>query len=200
MTPSVASEGVISVHYRSGRKTAVWSLTRSLSRTPRNGFCAPRRTWTMRSTQHDLMATPPFVRDALFHCQQAVEKAMKALLTWHDSAFRKTHNLEELGELCTRIDGTLAPAMEDVTPLTEYAARFRYPGAPWEPTLQEAQESIEIARDIRPHHAQEATTSHYQLRRSFQRLRGAGTIICTKLRQEYFKHEVRECSSDRKSV
>src|ERR1039457_3178188 len=26
-------------------------------------------------------------------------------------------------------------------------------------------------------------------------LRGAGTIICTKLRQEYFKHEVRECSS-----
>jgi hypothetical protein len=71
---------------------------------------------------------------------------MKALLTWHDSAFRKTHNLEELGKLCSRIDGTLAPAMEDVTPLTEYAARFRYPGAPWEPTLQEAQESIEVAR------------------------------------------------------
>jgi HEPN domain-containing protein len=92
------------------------------------------------------MATPPFVRDALFHCQQVVEKAMKALLTWHDSAFRKTHNLEELGELCTQIDGTLAPAVEDVTPLTEYAARFRYPGAPWEPTLQEAQESIELAR------------------------------------------------------
>jgi HEPN domain-containing protein len=92
------------------------------------------------------MATPPFVRDALFHCQQVVEKAMKALLTWHDSAFWKTHNLEELGELCTRIDGTLAPAVEDVTPLTEYSARFRYPGAPWDPTLQEARESIELAR------------------------------------------------------
>ena len=26
------------------------SLTRSLSRTPGNGFCAPRKTWTMRST------------------------------------------------------------------------------------------------------------------------------------------------------
>jgi HEPN domain-containing protein len=95
--------------------------------------------------RHDLMASPPFVRDALFHCQQGVEEAMKALLTWHDSAFRKTHNLEELGEMCTRIDGTLAPAVEDVTPLTEYAARFRYPGAPWEPTLREAQESIELA-------------------------------------------------------
>ena len=84
----------------------------------------------LENAQHDLMATSPFVRDALFHCQQVVEKAMKALLTWHDSAFRKTHNLEELSALCTRIDGTLAPAVEEVTPLTEYAARFRYPGAP----------------------------------------------------------------------
>jgi len=39
--------------------------------------------WLLRAqedldnAQHDLMATPPFVRDALFHCQQAVEKAMK---------------------------------------------------------------------------------------------------------------------------
>jgi HEPN domain-containing protein len=110
------------------------------------------REWILRAkedldnAQHDLVATPPFVRDALFHCQQVVEKAMKALLTWHDSAFRKTHNLEELGELCIRIDGTLALPVEGVTPLTEYAARFRYPGAPWEPTLQEAQESIELAR------------------------------------------------------
>ena len=98
------------------------------------------------NARHDLTATPPFVRDALFHCQQVVEKAMKAFLTWHDAPFRKTHNLEELGGLCIRLDTTLAPAVENVTPLTEYAARFRYPGAPWEPTLHEAQESIELAR------------------------------------------------------
>ena len=35
--------------------------------------------WLLRAkedldnAQHDLMATPPFVRDALFHCQQVVE-------------------------------------------------------------------------------------------------------------------------------
>jgi HEPN domain-containing protein len=45
------------------------------------------REWLLRANEdldnarHDLTATPPFVRDALFHCQQAVEKAMKALLT-----------------------------------------------------------------------------------------------------------------------
>jgi hypothetical protein len=36
------------------------------------------REWLLRAkedldnAQHDLMATPPFVRDALFHCQQVV--------------------------------------------------------------------------------------------------------------------------------
>ena len=38
------------------------------------------REWLLRAkedldnAQHDLMATPPFVRDALFHCQQVVGK------------------------------------------------------------------------------------------------------------------------------
>src|ERR1039458_4120791 len=41
-------EGVISIRRRSRRETAVWSLTRSLSRILGNGFCAPRKTWTMR--------------------------------------------------------------------------------------------------------------------------------------------------------
>ncbi len=100
------------------------------------------------NAQHDLVATPPFVRDALFHCQQGVEKAMKALLTWHDSAFRKTHNLEELGELCVTTDASLAAAIEEVTHLSEYAVRFRYPGAPWEPTMQEALESLQLARSF----------------------------------------------------
>ena len=102
----------------------------------------------LANPRHDLNAKPPFVRDALFHCQQVAEKAMKAFLTWHDAAFRKTHNLEELGELCVSLDPSLVPAVEIVTPLTEYAARFRYPGAPWEPNLHEAQESIELARDF----------------------------------------------------
>ena len=41
------------------------------------------REWLLRAqedldnAQHDLLATPPFVRDALFQCQQVAEKAMK---------------------------------------------------------------------------------------------------------------------------
>jgi HEPN domain-containing protein len=48
--------------------------------------------------------------DATFHCQQAVEKAMKAFLTWHDRIFRKTHDLVELGGHCVGIEANGSPA------------------------------------------------------------------------------------------
>jgi len=109
------------------------------------------REWLLRgledlaNAQHDLGADPPFVKSALFHCQQAVEKAMKALLVWHDTPFRRTHNLEELGALCAAAEPTLAASVAQATPLTEYASRFRYPGAPYEPGAEEAREAIALA-------------------------------------------------------
>jgi HEPN domain-containing protein len=95
-----------------------------------------------------LNAPSPLVRTALFHCQQAVEKTMKAFLTWHDACFREVHNLEELGEFCIRLDSTLASAVTSGTPLTKYAVRFRYPGAPYEPSAEEAQESMGLAHQF----------------------------------------------------
>jgi HEPN domain-containing protein len=47
----------------------------------------------------------------LFHCQQAVEKALKECLAWHDRAFRKTHSLEELGASWERVEPTLETVM-----------------------------------------------------------------------------------------
>jgi HEPN domain-containing protein len=47
----------------------------------------------IRGADIDLAAAPPLLGDAAFHCQQAVEKALKAFLTWHDRPFRKTHDL-----------------------------------------------------------------------------------------------------------
>jgi HEPN domain-containing protein len=48
----------------------------------------------LRGARVDLQAAPPPLEDALFHCQQAIEKAFKAYLAWHDSPFRKTHSLQ----------------------------------------------------------------------------------------------------------
>lgn len=78
----------------------------------------------------------------LFHAQQAVEKAIKGFLGWHDRTFR------ELGEATAAVDSTLEPVLRRAAPLTEYAWRFRYPGDVNEPPVEEARQALETARDV----------------------------------------------------
>jgi len=86
--------------------------------------------------------------DVMFHAKQAAEKAMKAFLAWHDVPFRKTHNLEELGQQCAASDATLAAIADQAAPLTEYAWKFRYPGESDEPHPAEAEEAMAAARQV----------------------------------------------------
>lgn len=102
----------------------------------------------LRAADHEFRATPPLLADIAFHCQPAVEKALKAFLTWHDRPFRKTHSLEEIGEQCLQLDSTLRALIDRAVPLTEYAWKFRYPGEPEEPSRQEAEEAFEVAREV----------------------------------------------------
>lgn len=101
----------------------------------------------LRAAAADLAANPPILEDLLFHCQQSIEKAMKALLAWHDEPFGKTHNLEALGEPCVRLDPTLGPVVDRAAPLTEYAWKYRYPGDHASPTREEAEQALAIARE-----------------------------------------------------
>ena len=69
--------------------------------------------------------------NALYHCQQTAEKALKAFLTWHDTPFRKTHNLKELRDACVVLHPSLAAVTTQVDLLTDYAWKLRYPGDPY---------------------------------------------------------------------
>ncbi len=86
--------------------------------------------------------------DVAFHTQQAAEKALKAVLAWHDEPFRKTHSIEELGRACTAIDPGLGDLVDAAVPLTEYAWKFRYPGDVGDPTHDEAECAVEVARRL----------------------------------------------------
>ena len=88
------------------------------------------------------------VEDIAFHAQQAVEKALKTFLTWHGPAFRKTHNLVELGEASSELDPSLEALLRCSAPLTEYAWKFRYPGLPEEPTAEEAEGALGTASQV----------------------------------------------------
>ncbi len=98
-----------------------------------------------RAAEHALLAHPPLLEDLLFHCQQAAERALKGYLVWHWKPFRKTHSLEEIGEPCLAIDPSLRAIIDP--PLTQYAWEFRYPGDPEEPTVEEADEALALARN-----------------------------------------------------
>jgi HEPN domain-containing protein len=103
----------------------------------------------LRCAEIDLAADPPAVEDALFHCQQAVEKSLKAFLTWHDRPFRKTHDLSEIGRECTAVDPTLEDLCRSASGLTYYATAFRYPGDVEVIPRTEADDALALARSVR---------------------------------------------------
>ena len=102
----------------------------------------------LRASDVDLKADPPILRDALFHCQQAVEKVLKGFLSAHDRPFRKTHELDVLAQDCESIDSSLRPTLVPARDLTFYAWAFRYPGASDPPGLGEARDALVLARDV----------------------------------------------------
>ncbi|MBA7576908.1 hypothetical protein ES708_18750 [subsurface metagenome] len=102
----------------------------------------------LRAAEIDLGAQPPLIEDALFHCQQAVEKTLKAFLTARDSPFRKTHDLDELGRMCIEHDRSLENVLLSATYLTVFAWEFRYPGESTIPPLGEAVDARHMATRV----------------------------------------------------
>lgn len=70
------------------------------------------------------------VSDAIvgFHAQQAVEKALKAVLAASRIDFPFSHDLKLLSTLCDRAALPLPPDLRDIDRLSPYAARLRYGG------------------------------------------------------------------------
>ncbi|MBN2130291.1 MAG: HEPN domain-containing protein [Sedimentisphaerales bacterium] len=84
-----------------------------------------------------------------FHCQQAGEKYLKALLTHWGIAFPKTHVLAKLLELVEVRGASVAESLLDAVVLTPYGAELRYPGDRPEASPDEAREAVRLARLVR---------------------------------------------------
>ncbi len=92
--------------------------------TPNEWLLDETRGWVRRAPSDlraaEICATEP-PATALFHCQQAAEKYLKACLTWNQTAFRKTHDLKELAAACARIDPALQSALDSAMALSKCA-------------------------------------------------------------------------------
>jgi HEPN domain-containing protein len=80
-----------------------------------------------------------------FHAQQAVEKAVKAVLLFNKVDFPLTHDLEELLDTL-EIAGIPVPSeLSDVGALTPYAVETRYPGYWGEISENDVSEAVSLA-------------------------------------------------------
>ncbi|MBM2814684.1 MAG: hypothetical protein HW421_1446 [Ignavibacteria bacterium] len=86
--------------------------------------------------------------DLCFDCQQAVEKALKALLIYNEIEFPKTHSLNQLIFLLHGKIDYIPEFVNDSVYLTDYSVSTRYPGD-YEPvTKKEFQEALEISQKV----------------------------------------------------
>jgi len=109
----------------------------------------------LRKARRDLQAAErlsvgddPLFDVAVYHCQQAAEKALKGYLTYHASAFEKTHSLPMLLWQARDLDAGLDSFVESAEFLNPFATRFRYPGGRLEPDADEAHAAMARARGI----------------------------------------------------
>jgi len=88
-----------------------------------------------------------------FHAQQAVEKAMKAVLVVHGLAFRRAHDLGYLLEVAAGGDVDVPRNVAAAQWLTPWASEFRYDepevaGFDRGESLESAERAIEWARGV----------------------------------------------------
>lgn len=82
----------------------------------------------------DEVLNSPRVSDTVigFHCQQAAEKLLKALLSFLGVHFRKTHDLRELADLLADAGHALPGHLSGIDLLNPYAVEMRYEILPLE--------------------------------------------------------------------
>lgn len=102
----------------------------------------------LASGHHQLTAVDPFTRQACFQAQQSAEKVLKGFLVWHQIRFTKQHDLRYLGDLVVQKEPALAPLIDQANDLNPYAVTIRYPGYSDEPSVEEAQEALQIAEKL----------------------------------------------------
>jgi HEPN domain-containing protein len=112
------------------------------------------RGWLQKAS-HDLLSAeallehdPPIPETAAFHCQQAVEKVLKAFLVWKGIPFERVHSLTYLLDLCEAEEAGFAPTREGAEGLMPFAVEIRYPDEALEVSREEAKEALHTAKTV----------------------------------------------------
>ncbi|MBU0502394.1 MAG: HEPN domain-containing protein [bacterium] len=109
----------------------------------------------IHKAKHDIgmaelaLSERPEYTDAICnHCQQAAEKHLKAYLTFLGISFEKKHDLDYLLDLLKEKDASVQQFYDMAEELNSYAVEIRYPDDWFEPSKEEAQKALDIAKKI----------------------------------------------------
>lgn len=94
-------------------------------------------------TEFEVVATSA----VCFHCQQVVEKYLKAFLIANGVEIRKTHNIEFLLAECEEFDSDFS--LIDPKDLNDFGVDVRCPGDIYSPSIEETLEHKQIALDVK---------------------------------------------------
>jgi HEPN domain-containing protein len=112
------------------------------------------RTWLVKAraglgSARKLASGPDAYHDAaIYHCQQAAEKAIKGFLTFYGQRFEKVHSLPILVAQAMKIRPELSDLLDASERLTPYATLFRYPGDILEPDPIELSQAMTDAEQF----------------------------------------------------
>jgi HEPN domain-containing protein len=87
---------------------------------------------------------------AIYHCQQAAEKAVKGFLAFKDHRLERSHDVARLVELAAEYESSFKNFEDAAIILTPYATAFRYPGesSVLEPSRAEFDEALKLAAGV----------------------------------------------------
>lgn len=100
---------------------------------------------------HDVLPKAADYPDLIcYHCQQAAEKYLKALLLYHGQAMKKTHDLEELLDLIFPFEKSIdATVYNKALLIKNYAVHIRYPYPSADPSEADVLEAVAAAEFFR---------------------------------------------------
>ena len=114
------------------------------------------RAWLLKAfsdldTARQIGGLPDGHLDAgIYHCQQAVEKALKGFLILHGKPFEKIHDLGKILEQAILVNAAFEKFADAADTLTPYSVAYRYPDEQGilEPSREEFDEALQRAQSI----------------------------------------------------
>lgn len=108
----------------------------------------------LNKAEHDLISAqrlieiePMILDNACFHCQQAIEKCLKAYLIYNEFDIQKTHDIIALLAQCSNFDTEFSTI--DPLNINAYAVQGRYPDTNLMPEKEEAESYYQLALQIK---------------------------------------------------